>query len=127
MQWNLLNSCNTVHFAAPDEYEDLYVKELYDYMTQQSSSLDVNNKESELVGEKETRAWTIKEGMTAPQAAGVIHTDFEKGFIRAETVAFNDFVTHKGIPGCKEKGALRLEGKEYVVKEADIMNFRFNV
>lgn len=65
--------------------------------------------------------------MTAPQAAGVIHTDFEKGFIRAETVAYDDFVCNKGIPGCKEKGTLRLEGKEYVVKEADIMNFRFNV
>lgn len=78
-------------------------------------------------GEKETRAWTITSGMTAPQAAGVIHSDFERGFIRAETVAYNDFSTNKGLPGCKEKGLLRLEGKEYVVQEGDIMNFRFSV
>lgn len=65
--------------------------------------------------------------MTAPQAAGVIHTDFEKGFIRAETVAYPDFVANSGIAGCKEKGTYRLEGKDYIVKEADIMNFRFNV
>ncbi|KAK9809266.1 hypothetical protein WJX72_012416 [[Myrmecia] bisecta] len=78
-------------------------------------------------GEKETRAWTIKKGMTAPQAAGVIHTDFEKGFIRAETVGFKDFTTAGGLNPAKEKGWLRLEGKEYVVQEGDIMNFRFNV
>ena len=65
--------------------------------------------------------------MTAPQAAGVIHSDFEKGFIRAETVAYKDFAAHNGIPGCKDKGLLRLEGKEYIVQEGDIMNFRFNV
>lgn len=78
-------------------------------------------------GEKETRAWTIREGMTAPQAAGVIHTDFEKGFIRAETAAYKDFTDAGGYSKCKEKGLLRLEGKEYVVKEGDIMLFRFNV
>ena len=78
-------------------------------------------------GEKETRAWTIRRGMTAPQAAGVIHTDFEKGFIRAETVSFDDFKATGGYVGAREKGVLRLEGKEYVVKEGDIMNFRFNV
>ncbi|KAI7843618.1 hypothetical protein COHA_002858 [Chlorella ohadii] len=78
-------------------------------------------------GEKETRAWTIKEGFTAPQAAGVIHTDFEKGFIRAETVAYDDYVTAGGMGAAKEKGLLRLEGKEYVVQEGDIMLFRFNV
>ncbi|KAL4440386.1 hypothetical protein ABPG75_003387 [Micractinium tetrahymenae] len=78
-------------------------------------------------GEKETRAWTVQEGSTAPQAAGVIHTDFEKGFIRAETVAFDDFVAAGGLGAAKEKGLLRLEGKEYVVKEGDIMLFRFNV
>eukprot|EP00198_Chlamydomonas_reinhardtii_P004314 XP_001693650.1 predicted protein [Chlamydomonas reinhardtii] len=78
-------------------------------------------------GEKETRAWTIRKGMTAPQAAGVIHTDFEKGFIRAETIAFNDFVKNKGYSGSKEAGALRLEGKEYVVQEGDVLLFRFNV
>ena len=76
-------------------------------------------------GEKETRAWTIKEGMTAPQAAGVIHTDFEKGFIRAETVGYEDYVTAGGFGAAKEKGLLRLEGKEYVVSEGDIMTFRF--
>ncbi|PRW39192.1 obg-like ATPase 1 [Chlorella sorokiniana] len=78
-------------------------------------------------GEKETRAWTIKDGFTAPQAAGVIHTDFEKGFIRAETVAYDDYVTSGGMGAAKEKGLLRLEGKEYVVQEGDIMLFRFNV
>lgn len=78
-------------------------------------------------GEKEVRAWTIQAGMTAPQAAGTIHTDFEKGFIRAETVGYNDFVRHRGFGGAKEAGALRLEGKEYVVQEGDVMLFRFNV
>eukprot|EP00879_Flechtneria_rotunda_P030309 GHRR01032929.1.p1 GENE.GHRR01032929.1~~GHRR01032929.1.p1 ORF type:complete len:121 (+),score=32.71 GHRR01032929.1:522-884(+) len=78
-------------------------------------------------GEKETRAWTIKKGMTAPQAAGVIHTDFERGFIRAETVAFDDFIKHNGYSGAKEAGVLRLEGKDYVVREGDVMLFRFNV
>lgn len=79
------------------------------------------------VGEKETRAWTIRAGMTAPQAAGVIHSDFERGFIRAETIGFDDFLKHKGYSGAKEAGVLRLEGKEYVVKEGDVLLFRFNV
>ena len=78
-------------------------------------------------GEKETRAWTIKAGMTAPQAAGTIHTDFEKGFIRAETVAYDDFVSAGNLNQAKDNGKLRLEGKEYIVQEGDIMNFRFNV
>ncbi|MCX7545081.1 redox-regulated ATPase YchF [Marinicella gelatinilytica] len=78
-------------------------------------------------GVKEVRAWTFVAGMTAPQAAGVIHTDFEKGFIRAETMAFDDFIKYKGEAGCKEAGKLRLEGKEYIVKEGDILHFRFNV
>jgi ribosome-binding ATPase YchF (GTP1/OBG family) len=78
-------------------------------------------------GEKETRAWTIHAGMTAPEAAGVIHTDFQKGFIRAETVAYKDYVACGGTSGAKEKGLLRLEGKEYVVQEGDVLNFRFNV
>mmetsp|Transcript_22650 Transcript_22650/g.27350 ORF Transcript_22650/g.27350 Transcript_22650/m.27350 type:complete len:458 (-) Transcript_22650:530-1903(-) len=78
-------------------------------------------------GEKETRAWTIKAGMTAPQAAGVIHTDFEKGFIRAETIGFDDYLECKGESGARAKGVLRSEGKEYVVKEGDVMLFRFNV
>jgi ribosome-binding ATPase len=78
-------------------------------------------------GPKETRAWTIKAGMLAPQAAGVIHTDFERGFIRAETVAYNDLVTLGSMPAAKEKGLVRSEGKEYLVKEGDVLLFRFNV
>lgn len=78
-------------------------------------------------GVKEVRAWTIKKGSTAPQAAGVIHTDFEKGFIRAEVIAYDDYVTLKGEAGAKEKGKMRLEGKEYIVQDGDVMHFRFNV
>jgi len=78
-------------------------------------------------GEKETRAWTINAGMTAPQAAGVIHSDFEKGFIRAETVAYKDFVDSGSQAAAKEKGLLRSEGKDYVVNEGDVILFRFNV
>jgi len=78
-------------------------------------------------GEKEVRAWQLKAGSTAPQAAGVIHTDFERGFIRAETVAFDDFIKYKGEGGAKEAGRLRLEGKDYLVKEGDVLHFRFNV
>ncbi|MFM7431893.1 MAG: redox-regulated ATPase YchF, partial [Gammaproteobacteria bacterium] len=78
-------------------------------------------------GEKEVRAWTVKKGASAPQAAGVIHTDFERGFIRAEVIAFDDYVTLKGEQGAKESGKLRLEGKEYIVREGDVMHFRFNV
>jgi len=78
-------------------------------------------------GPKEVRAWTLKVGATAPQAAGVIHTDFEKGFIRAEVIAFDDFIANKGEQGAKEVGKLRLEGKEYIVQDGDVMHFRFNV
>jgi ribosome-binding ATPase len=78
-------------------------------------------------GEKEVRAWTVKKGSTAPQAAGVIHTDFERGFIRAETVAYDDYIRYKGESGARDAGRLRLEGKEYVVKEGDVLHFRFNV
>ena len=78
-------------------------------------------------GPKETRAWTITTGMLAPQAAGVIHTDFERGFIRAETVAYQDLVESGSMNGVKEKGLLRSEGKDYVVQEGDVMLFRFNV
>jgi ribosome-binding ATPase len=78
-------------------------------------------------GVKEVRAWTVHRGATAPQAAGVIHTDFEHGFIRAEVIAYDDFIAFKGEAGAKEAGKLRLEGKEYVVKEGDVMHFRFNV
>jgi ribosome-binding ATPase len=78
-------------------------------------------------GEKEVRAWTVRTGATAPQAAGVIHTDFERGFIRAETIAYDDFVRYKGESGARDAGRLRLEGKEYVVREGDVLHFRFNV
>ncbi|MFK7784779.1 MAG: redox-regulated ATPase YchF [Crocinitomicaceae bacterium] len=78
-------------------------------------------------GEKEVRAWTIKKGMTAPQAAGVIHTDFEKGFIRAEVMKYNDFLEYESESALKDAGKFRVEGKEYVVEDGDIMHFRFNV
>ena len=78
-------------------------------------------------GPKEVRAWTVSKGATAPQAAGVIHTDFEKGFIRAETIAYDDFVKFNGEHGAKDAGKMRLEGKEYVVHDGDVMHFRFNV
>jgi len=78
-------------------------------------------------GEKEVRAWTVRRGATAPQAAGEIHTDFEKGFIRAEVIAFEDYIKGRGEQGAKDAGRLRLEGKEYVVREGDVMHFRFNV
>ena len=78
-------------------------------------------------GEKEVRAWTIRKGDTAPQAAGVIHTDFEKGFIRAEVIAYQDFVSLGGEAGAREAGKMRLEGKEYVVHDGDVVHFRFNV
>ena len=78
-------------------------------------------------GVKEVRAWTINRGCTAPQAAGVIHTDFEKGFIRAEVIAYKDFVQFGGEAGAKSAGKLRVEGKEYVVQDGDVMHFRFNV
>lgn len=78
-------------------------------------------------GVKEVRAWTIHKGSTAPQAAGVIHTDFERGFIRAEVTGYDDFIACKGEQGAKEAGKMRLEGKEYLVKDGDVMHFRFNV
>ncbi len=77
-------------------------------------------------GPKESRAWTITVGATAPQAAGVIHTDFEKGFIRAETIAYDDYVRLNGEAGARDAGKMRLEGKEYVVRDGDVMHFRFN-
>jgi ribosome-binding ATPase YchF (GTP1/OBG family) len=77
------------------------------------------------VGPKEARAWTITRGTKAPQAAGVIHTDFEKGFIRAETIAYDDYKATNGETGAKEAGKMRLEGKDYVVQDGDVMHFRF--
>jgi hypothetical protein len=78
-------------------------------------------------GVQEVRAWTIHKGWKAPQAAGVIHTDFEKGFIKAEVISFNDFITYKSEAACRENGRLRIEGKEYLVQDGDVMHFRFNV
>lgn len=78
-------------------------------------------------GVKEVRAWTVRVGATAPQAAGVIHTDFERGFIRAQTIAFDDFIAYKGEQGAKDAGKMRAEGKEYVVQDGDVLNFLFNV
>ena len=77
-------------------------------------------------GPEESRAWTIKKGTLAPEAAGTIHTDFQKGFIRAETVSYEDFIDNKGWADSKTNGKMRLEGKEYIVKDGDILNFRFN-
>ena len=78
-------------------------------------------------GVKEVRAWTVKQGASAPQAAGVIHTDFEKGFIRAECTSYDDFIQYKGEAGAKEAGRFRVEGKDYIVKDGDVLHFRFNV
>jgi len=77
-------------------------------------------------GPKEARAWTVKQGATAPQAAGAIHTDFEKGFIRAEVIAYDDFIAYNGEQGAKDAGKWRLEGRDYVIQEADLVFFRFN-
>ena len=78
-------------------------------------------------GVQEVRAWTIHEGWKAPQAASVIHTDFEKGFIKAEVIAYDDFIQYESEAACREAGKLRIEGKEYIVKDGDVMHFRFNV
>jgi hypothetical protein len=78
-------------------------------------------------GVKEVRAWTIRKGFTAPQAAGVIHTDFEKGFIRAEVIAYDDYISYGSENAVKDAGRLSVEGKEYIVKDGDVMHFRFNV
>ena len=77
-------------------------------------------------GPEESRAWTIKKGTLAPEAAGTIHTDFQKGFIRAETISYEDFINNKGWADSKNNGKMRLEGKDYIVKDGDILNFRFN-
>ena len=77
-------------------------------------------------GPKEVRAWTIPVGATAPKAAGKIHTDFEKGFIRAQTIAYDDYIAYKGAAGAKEAGKMRSEGKDYIVQDGDVMNFLFN-
>ena len=78
-------------------------------------------------GPKEVRAWTFRKGMKAPQTAGIIHTDFEKGFIRAEVIKYDDFIAYGSETKCKEAGKMSVEGKDYVVQDGDMMNFRFNV
>ena len=78
-------------------------------------------------GPKEVHAWTIHRGWKAPAAAGVIHTDFERGFIRAQVIAYNDYITYGGEAGCREKGLMRTEGKDYVVQDGDVIEFLFNV
>ncbi|MDR1614649.1 MAG: DUF933 domain-containing protein, partial [Campylobacteraceae bacterium] len=78
-------------------------------------------------GVKEVRAWTVEKGWKAPKAASVIHNDFEKGFIKAEVISYDDYIAHHGENGAKEAGKLRLEGKDYIVKDGDVMHFRFNV
>ena len=89
---------------------------------------DLLNKQTYFTaGEKEVRAWTVTKGATAPQAAGVIHTDFQKGFIRAEVISYSDYDSFGSETKVKEAGKMRVEGKEYIVKDGDIMNFRFNV
>ena len=100
------------------------ITELDDYEERQMFLADIGLEEA---GVKEVRAWTIPIGSTAPQAAGVIHTDFEKGFIRAETIAYEDFVTFGSEAKVKEAGKMKVEGKEYIVKDGDVMHFRFNV
>lgn len=111
-------------------------KEMLDSLGIQSSGLDQLIRSSYdllglqtyfTAGEKEVRAWTVKKGASAPQAAGVIHTDFEKGFIRAETISYDDFVAAGSEVKAKEAGKMRIEGKEYIVKDGDVMHFRFNV
>ena len=78
-------------------------------------------------GEKESRAWTIRKGMTAPQAAGVIHTDFERGFIKAEIVSYDDLMEYGGVAEVRAHGRVRMEGKDYVMQDGDVVEFRFNV
>ena len=107
--------------------EDLGLKEPGSSVLIRSAYKLLNLQTYFTAGVKEVRAWTINIGDTAPQAAGVIHTDFEKGFIRAEVIAYEDFVTYKSEAKVKEAGKMRVEGKEYVVKDGDIMHFRFNV
>ncbi|MGB1036799.1 MAG: DUF933 domain-containing protein, partial [Candidatus Puniceispirillales bacterium] len=79
------------------------------------------------VGPKEARAWTLRDGGKAPEAAGVIHTDFQRGFIRAETITYDDYISHQGETGAKDAGKLRIEGADYLVKDGDVFHFRFNV
>jgi len=129
----------TISAKIEEDLQDLSAQEAKEFLSEfkvNSSGLDalVRNAYSALgyitfftAGPKEAHAWTVREGAKAPQAAGVIHTDFEKGFIRAETIAYDDFLEFGGETGAKEKGKMRSEGKEYVVKDGDVIFFKFNV
>ena len=127
--------CNQIE-AEISELDEDEKKEFLDDMGMEEAGLDrVIRAGYELLGlqtyftagVKEVRAWTVPIGATAPNGAGVIHTDFEKGFIRAEVIAYDDFIQYKGEAGAKEAGKWRLEGKEYLIKDGDVMHFRFNV
>ena len=127
--------CNQIE-AEISELDDDEKKEFLDDMGMEEAGLDrVIRAGYELLGlqtyftagVKEVRAWTVPVGATAPNGAGVIHTDFEKGFIRAEVIAYEDFIQYKGEAGAKDAGKWRLEGKEYLIKDGDVMHYRFNV
>ena len=107
--------------------EDLWLEEAGAAKLIRSAYSLLNQQTYFTAGVKEVRAWTIPVGATAPQAASVIHTDFEKGFIRAEVIAYDDFVHYGTEAKVKEAGKMRVEGKEYIVKDGDVMHFRFNV
>ena len=115
-----------------DEEQIMFLKELglekpgVHYLIQATYKL-LNLQTYFTAGVKEVRAWTIVKGTRAPQAASVIHTDFEKGFIRAEVIAYDDFISLGSEQACRDNGKLSVEGKEYIVKDGDVMNFRFNV
>ena len=132
------NSVVLICARLEDELVDLGVEEAKNYLKELGiensgiermikSAYDILNLRTYITaGEKEVKAWTIKKGTKAPQAAGVIHTDFEKGFIKAEVVSYNDFISSGSWAAAREKGLARLEGKDYVVQDGDIMVFRFN-
>ena len=130
-----------VHLEALKESDYLTPVAIYHYEKKQKSILEKETGLDLLIqrgykileletyftsGPEETRAWTIEKNCTAPKAAGEIHTDFEKGFIRAETISYNDFVANNGWVNSKNNGKMRLEGKDYIVKDGDVLNFRFN-
>jgi ribosome-binding ATPase YchF (GTP1/OBG family) len=117
-------------FAAEEKKEFLSALNVHDDSLSKIAKAGfaiLNNITYYTVGEKETRAWTVKKSAKAPEAAGVIHTDFEKGFIKAEVVSFEDFISLGGEAEARKNGKLRLEGKEYIVQDGDVMHFKFNV
>ena len=133
---DIIVMCNNVE-AQISEMENLEDKQMFMeeyHMTEPALNRLIRNAYHLLnldtyftAGVQEVRAWTIHKGWKAPQAASVIHTDFEKGFIKAEVIAYNDFITYGSEAACRENGRLRIEGKEYIVQDGDVMHFRFNV